>query len=558
MPRRREQLILLDDPQFDLNLELPSFHLDLSGNLDLSHFNQPSLQQTSQMSPMDRRGAGSSSSLIGNLDLPHSTPVSQRGYQLPMPFGHGHDNSMGSHKLGNDFMQLADEENLALGEDWGVFVDEDGNVQSAGLDEEPQLPALSQPHLAERALQEDIARLLGSDDVQGVNDQAQLQGLIQSKAATLAGEQQLRNHTDEERDSSSSPKQSKALSRKRRKRLDVVQDPRTTVSIVEFKGWSANYLQRTEQERAGKRQRQHAVTPAQAKKNAFDWVFGRGIGNVGMPINVPRCAQPLAEFFAGDALRNQLLGLAEGGSDQRHGRRRSSSEAELEDAEAGRRVRQRLSLEGKEEQQPGQGEQKQVQAVEVGRDGGPIPPDLPSDVPWNRPGSLIPSSSVKGSVQRGQPGRQLSSPMAGRGSFVPDIERFSDQFVFGSGGAGPLGYSDNLQLPGETPPGPGTSQAMRDALDREGQNFLTYLEAMAQTKGKPKQNDQGARPRQWVSFDDLFEPIDSTRHTAAQAFYHVLQLATKNAIKVEQDSHDGYVAFAEILVGVKTLEIGPD
>jgi meiotic recombination protein REC8 len=91
---------------------------------------------------------------------------------------------------------------------------------------------------------------------------------------------------------------------------------------------------------------------------------------------------------------------------------------------------------------------------------------------------------------------------------------------------------------------------MRTALDREGQNFLSYMESVARAKGHT--SDQASDSKHWVEFESLFEVEDQKRAVVAQAFYHVLSLATKNVIKVKQDGQGGNQPFGVIrlVVGV--------
>jgi meiotic recombination protein REC8 len=96
------------------------------------------------------------------------------------------------------------------------------------------------------------------------------------------------------------------------------------------------------------------------------------------------------------------------------------------------------------------------------------------------------------------------------------------------------------------------SQVMRHALDREGQNFLGYVESIAREKGYPD-GDENSNGRWWVEFEELFQPEDQKRAVVAQAFHHVLLLATKNVIKVKQDGQGGHEPFGAIHLGVEGL-----
>ena len=343
-----------------------------------------------------------------------------------------------------------------------------------------------------------------------------------------------------------------------------------------------------------------------------------------------RRSHPLAALFSGADFAAEVLEIdididEEPEAGRRRSRRRTALEAlELEEEDAERRVRPRLSEENEgDEQQHAQGQQnaaeQQTEAgrgllseraeedAEVGRRDGSALPDHPgSDAPWNRSASIVPGSSVKGGNSH-LPGssRQVSaSPLHSRGSHLahlPPIDRNSDAggyapFLHSGGVAG--FSSDPVMPPGEDEPelpymsgalhhgsqllrhSPSdeagtatqapmaeTSQVMKDALDRDGRNFLTYVHNVAVARGvtrslsggSPSQavgdgEDGNRRLRQWVAFDELLdEPRDRTRQVAMQAFYNVLVLATKNAIKVEQDMQD-FRPFGEIRVGVEVSE----
>jgi meiotic recombination protein REC8 len=107
---------------------------------------------------------------------------------------------------------------------------------------------------------------------------------------------------------------------------------------------------------------------------------------------------------------------------------------------------------------------------------------------------------------------------------------------------------------------------MRAALDREGRNFADYVATVALEKGydnlpnqESSQSASGtdigageqAQQLRWVNFDTLFEPEDQTRAVVAQAFYHVLSLATKNVLRVRQDGQGTIKPFGTIRLGME-------
>jgi meiotic recombination protein REC8 len=583
--------MLEDDPEFDLNPNLPTFHFDDDGNLVIPQSSQASRKTSSQLSPLQPDGSFSSSnrSILGGFDLSQS-PF---GGIIPEPFGAG---TMTPAKEDDLLMPFGDEEReLQALDDWGFEIDADGNIIPAM--EEPQLPRLPQPE------EQEGAGLVQQDEFIHFDDQGDVimggGGNVFPSDPPLpvrqeqAQEQEHQQNQEEQEvvveDEASSGQAPVRVHRKRRRPI-LAPDDQTKITRQELKSWSTNYLANAEQAS----QPRNGVTAAEARRNAFNLVFGRGIAGVGFPTGVPGLPHPLAPHFAGEGLQARLLGIIithpEGEDiEAPRGRRRSALEAlDLEQDDAERRVRRRLSHDDDEEKENSQhaqpqlddaalpplpGDDDQLPPVEVGRRAASVLPDIPSDVPWNRPSSQIPSSSIKGGSK--PPSRHVSaSPLHGRGSLLipgPEIERFSDD-------AQHLGSDDGGFVPLHSGPAAGsslhsdpflpgggdtqsTSQMMRTALDREGRNFLDYVESVARDKGVPSsssdQQDNKNR-QQWVEFQALFEPEDQKRAVVAQAFYHVLSLATKNVLRVRQDGQGGNVAFGTIRLGVELSQQADD
>ncbi|KAK4235875.1 hypothetical protein C8A03DRAFT_17427 [Achaetomium macrosporum] len=582
---KRQELILEDDPEFDLNPVLPAFHFGDDGNLVVPQESQTSRKTSSQLSPLQGEGSLSSSNRCfpGGFDLSHS-PFGGRNSLVEEPFGSG--------KADDDLMPLGDEEReLQAFDDWGIEIDADGNIIPAM--EEPQLPRLP------RAREEENATPMPQDEFIMFDDEGDLimggaGSAFNSDPPLPLGHEELQEGEQQQEPEQNRAEEGVAVQdelssgqapvrvRWQRRRPVLAPDDQTKITRQELKSWSANYLANAEQAR----QPRHGITATEARANAFSLVFGRGIAGVGFPTGVPGFPHPLASHFAGEGLQARLLGIIithPDGEDTEapRGRRRSALEAlELEGDDAERRVRRRIGDQDSEDDQHAQRlpqpddalppfpEDDELPPVEVGRRAGSVLPDIPSDVPWNRPSSQIPSSSVKGGASK-PPSRHISvSPLHGRGSLSlipgPEIERFSDdhQAFLGSDGLGSQGFAPLHSGPagssmsdpitfgaGDAQP---TSQVMRHALDREGKNFLDYVESVAKEKGYPDDDENNNR-RWWVDFDQLFEPEDQKRAVVAQAFYHVLSLATKNVIKVKQDGQGGHEPFGAIRLGVEGL-----
>jgi meiotic recombination protein REC8 len=105
----------------------------------------------------------------------------------------------------------------------------------------------------------------------------------------------------------------------------------------------------------------------------------------------------------------------------------------------------------------------------------------------------------------------------------------------------------------------GTSQWVREALDKESNNFFEFVRnTIAEKAGDELGNDEdelaggtvGADGENYVTFEELFIPEQNSRIVAAQAFYHVLSLATKGRVWVEQSVGVDLEPFGEIRVSV--------
>lgn len=111
--------------------------------------------------------------------------------------------------------------------------------------------------------------------------------------------------------------------------------------------WNNEYLHNMAA--ASKQKRQNRL-PTQAKKNAALWVFGQGIGSVGVGLGTTRIPHPL-QRFSGDELYTTLCDET-----IKKGKKRSHVSAEDSDSDSeGRRVRAREE----DEEQVGRGDSVQ-------------------------------------------------------------------------------------------------------------------------------------------------------------------------------------------------------
>ena len=144
-----------------------------------------------------------------------------------------------------------------------------------------------------------------------------------------------------------------------------------------------------------------------------------------------------------------------------------------------------------------------------------------------------------------------ASPLVGRG-----LERLSslelpthegDDDLLGARVSSSDQGGDDFQLYG---PGAGVdtqtaaqSQWTKAALDQESFNFLEYLRADIASKVAPTGGEEDGlsgddNAENTVIFEELLPPAEHTKAVAAQALLHVLSLASKNLISVQQP--EGY------------------
>lgn len=541
----------MDDPAFELNFQLPDFSLDDDGSVMVAQTSNTQ-KTSSQMSPYTVDGSSRGQhSPFGGINISASPGGSFHSglHQLEMPFGRDSISSQKPRDGGLGNIGGGDEEDgLVMDDDWGIRIDDEGNIILA---EEPRLPELLRSDPAAPGAQQNAPAPFVPEPDEMIMDMGDD---ILPEAEAFP---QRRSNDMELQESSSV---AGAPVTRHRRRLVIRPDRETMVSRAQITAWTRDYAARSDEARRAAR----PTTQGQARKNAYNLTFGFGISRVGQPTLAPGLTHPLAQHFAGASLQRTILGFVlDAPAGGLRGHRRTSVEAFGTDPEDNeRRVRARLD----DTPQAGRAAQEQEAQIhdddddimlpmfepdtELGRD---APGSALSEIsaPWNRPGSTIAGSSAHGSGVKAAAGsaRQVSaSPLHGRGSGLPAIERFSDDVPFGSDGlGGPPGYP--LSVSGEDEQA-GTSQLMQAALDQEGRNFLGFVEGIATEKGEI--GDDG---RRWVEFDHLFEPRDTNKVVVTQAFFHVLTLATRDMIKVEQED-PLEVPFGAIRLGILTSEEG--
>ncbi|KAM0461882.1 hypothetical protein ACHAO4_001070 [Trichoderma viride] len=571
---KRQNIVLQDDPAFDPFTSLPNLNL-LQWDKDLVLFpSQGGSSKFSQMTPLATAGSqGSSSprhrSALINLELPPSSQ-SAASCRLPSDFGRlsplfgksiHHSDSMA------EFQPFGDDEFPSIS-GIGFEFDAEGNLVSIldqDLEPEPELPPLPAPTKATSSLglqrvmkDDDQVLILGEEEnLLDFGDQA-LQGIDGRLANTLT---QLPAETQpqrSERAEAGTNQVSARMARSRRVDPNAMMDERITVSSRELRDWTENYISNTESLR--QQQRKTTTTLGQARKNAVILLYDYGVASVGAYYQAEGLFHPLAADFAGISLKTRLQGKEpdeiEHLEPAKRGRRRKSDEAfEGEHDEDERNTKQRI-VDEVEFGRGGDHDEAHIMfddnsVPEIGMEAEPPMEDRHSSsmMPWSRPGSAVPGSSVRGSAQKP---KTAPSPLLGRGSALSSIDRHSDpaEPFFGMDDFG--SHDSSFQLGG--PVGPldydrdNATQFSTQGLDVTSQGFLGYVAEQAAKTGVTYSRDK--KHRQWIEFKELAEPFTHPRAVAAQAFLHVLSLASKNVISVHQEGAAAMQPFGAIHIGI--------
>lgn len=355
----------------------------------------------------------------------------------------------------------------------------------------------------------------------------------------------------------------------------------------DFKEWQNNYVDNM---KAATRAKNVLKDRNQAKANADAFLWGHGIGNIGDIVGaVKKADHPLA-LFGGDALRafitnEPILETAPRG--RKHARSRSPSRTPSE----ARTVRIRQSSadlpRGNDEEPlpafdddaiPLMDDSAPLEA-EAGREAPtPLQDHQSSAMPWNVSTSLnsfragsssLPrgrQSAIMGSLNKAGPGSRISapSPLVNRGRLLDDFElgernevspspaerirtsqeRRDDEVEFDM--YGPAAAVDTQAA--------NNTQWLAEALETESYNFLEFVKNTAVEMEIDEGDELGqVEAETWVGFEKMFPPGGATKVVAAQAFYHVLSLATKNLLGVQQQQGDGSGLGGEVQMRVNVV-----
>ncbi|KAJ6087825.1 hypothetical protein N7467_006739 [Penicillium canescens] len=341
-----------------------------------------------------------------------------------------------------------------------------------------------------------------------------------------------------------------------RRPKDIIIDENTALRNATMAEWNNEYV--LNMARAMKQKMQNKL-PTLAKKNAAFWVFGQGIGSVGVRLGMWNELHPLS-LYSGEDLFDAI-----GGYPQQNGHKRAY---EYEEDEQGRRVRAREDEEAKHLSR--ENIDRLNMDVEMGRDApSSLFDDHSSHMPWNITASIqssrhghqygsvseLSSRNRNGSIgprARGQNRLTSASPLAGHG-YRAGQERLSSMELLGD-------FGDDLDLTryleGELATDRETigsissrrNTALKRAaltLDRESLNFFHFIKSKLESSADDDEGSVGGSPSSILSgtistktgqttFATLLPLASTTRAVATQGLMNVLTLATKGVVDVHQ------------------------
>ncbi|KAM0356158.1 hypothetical protein ACHAPU_000553 [Fusarium lateritium] len=560
---KRHQITLQDDPAFDPLCGLPKFDL-LSTADELVLLSTQLSNNVSQMTPLTQNSSSGRNNSLLNFDIPQSSH-SARSYHLPTDLDHDSPfaKPFPAQDPLDDFNPFGHDMASMPGLD--LNFDADGNLIDFG-EMEPQLPILPGTEAFEEQLHIQAANaaslgadkgLVGDDNVIIMREDALPDAEPFPKRPVTT---KLTSPAEPTSESVETEQATAPARRVRPRRKPQMVDGKDYITMAEMRSWSSNYLNNMETTLKSRL----ATTITQARHNAKVLLFDNGLAGVGKaPLGA---VHPLAEHFAGMTLLAQLRG-DDPGQDSRsgsvsRGHRRVSAEAFGDEKNEERNVRQKVDN-GNEF---GRGHDD-MEAIMFGEDMAPemrleAAKDLEgrhssSMAPWSRPPSVAPGSSIRGpgSVQKNHP---APSPLHARGSATRSIERWSDAPGLPHGSDDmPMLHSQDSSMGGDEIMGDydfangDDTQGSGAILDGSALDFLGYATARAQTKGYTRVHD--GIDRCWIDFNTLTDELDdpaSARTFVTEAFMHVLILATKNAITLEQDGIAQKQPFGTIRIGL--------
>ncbi|KAJ6088566.1 hypothetical protein N7486_009827 [Penicillium sp. IBT 16267x] len=535
-------LVLPYDPTFLPETNLPGLNIDFN-ILDLMN-DERSSQWSSIWSKSPADSQSSASRVSVHLELGSEDLLLQDGTLLGFNnggMGSSHKHGL-SEKLGSE--RLGDEEGVLLQPDFEF--DENGNIVE--FDATRLSPRKRRKHsMPERVGSEGVTDGQ-TGDIMDLTEDAALAGVdgaLQIDAHAKGYETMLSVEADPDHEKSAGQGDIQFLGEQRVRRQynrvirPIETDINTTLRNTDLARWNNEYT--TNMANASKQKQQNKVQTT-VKKNAAFWVFGQGIGSVGMGLGAQREDHPL-KCFSGEWLESALYGDTKRPMTQKDPRKSEEDSDTDRDTDTNQ---QRRSHE------------KGMNSVdiEIGRH---APPSLmdehSSQMPWNlnsaqssrigRLGSLSELSAKfgvgdsTGPQVGGRRGRFISaSPLAGRG-YRDTRERLGSFSL--QGGDGLEGFDEDLEisryLEAELAADKedittlsrraSTIQRVASQLDQESMNFFEFIQDIMD--GEDGEGE--------MAFSDLLPPGKTSRTVATQGLMNVLTLATKGMLAVSQEPY---------------------
>ncbi|TQV92129.1 Rad21/Rec8 like protein [Cordyceps javanica] len=574
---KRVSITLQDDPNFDPMSQLPPLDLSIIDAEWLAIPSQGSATKFSQMSPLQaytsRQGSAARQTPLINLELPPSSH-SPASYRLPSHLGQSSSPyaKIGFLDDGPEFLPTQEDDFAAIGE-IGLNFDGDGNLVEL-IEEEPELPPffgdtpsnVSMPVAGAQELQP-LHDFLTMGEEQVLPDAEAFPAPAAPKTSdcvVVSGEDHAITTLE--------VMQAAAPAKRRRVTRNVsMVDEEIALSRSEQKHWLHDYVDIM----ADATKTRDSTTPAQAKKNALAFLLHNGLANVGLTSRVNGVDHPLAAAFSGWNVLSQLnpdaFGQPEPETPHRSSRRRKSSEAFVDDAapDEQRHVRPRHEPDDLAETGRGQhfdemllppppsGLHSQDDTYfETGMDALPPMDDHHSSsiMPWSRPGSAAPGSSVRGGATGPGSAQKAAAPsplLHKSTNLLPlaALDRHSDPAAPATPSQVALDLSV-LDSSMDMDPVLDFDDAAYAGLDGASQAFLDYAAKRAVLYGEQAEEPE-AGDRRWVDFEHIANPLKHDGAIAAQAFLHVLALATRGALSVRQDNNEqGTQPFGPIHIGI--------
>jgi meiotic recombination protein REC8 len=607
-----DQLMLMDDPAFLPDMALPALDFDFS-NFILKPAGDSQRSSQSMLSIRNRSRSLSSHTGSGiGIQLPSSS-THAGAYHLPLddPFG----GSSAQKAFGGGRDAFGDDEENLYQDDMIFEFDADGMMRDIDVNERearragsvfpPIQSRLESDSTASKRVRKDhenaaasqVLPFINDFDMVNYRDDEQMLPEAEPFPKIAGGSSRPKLMLAEKefyQQPSSDSAEAPAKRRKPKQKTLLPQDNTIELRNADLIVWQKEYLTHMAVASVAHTQKKEA---SQAKKNAEAWVIGNGINGVGQGVGSSKLPSPLA-MFSGAALFSKITGqpIPEAKTKGKRGTKRSSPDVEEEHSSPSnsKRVRQDDGIGFEDEVGRNFDDDLAIHdsssGVEIGREAPSALADYPSSalMPWNVSASLHShqrGSSVQvgraGSVIVSSVGRHMrsASPLIGRGSNIPgELDHFSSQVddmvmygrsdndiqseVAGSK-RGESGVSRSqaefeifgpaAQVDTQTA---ASSQWIKDALDRESGNFFEYVrntisEKMGDELGEDDLDELVEGQKKFVTFEELFDPKQNSAMVAAQAFYHVLSLATKHRVWVEQDVDEEEIdPWCEIRIGV--------